>query len=47
MKVALDQEWVELITLAKQMGLTLEEIREFFISQQKAPASRNVKGVAQ
>ena len=26
----LDQEWVELILQAKEKGLSLEEIREFF-----------------
>ncbi|GEM_PF-6470798 len=34
MKVALDPEWVELITLAKHTGLTLEEIREFLLKEQ-------------
>lgn len=33
MKVALDQEWVRLIVLAKHMGLTPEEIRDFFVKQ--------------
>lgn len=27
---ALDQEWIELIFLAKMMGITIEEIRSFF-----------------
>lgn len=29
---ALDPEWVELILLAKQLGFTIEEIREFLTS---------------
>lgn len=32
--VALDQEWVELIMLAKHLGLTREEIREFLLREQ-------------
>ncbi|HBZ08877.1 MAG TPA: hypothetical protein DEO65_03195 [Bacillus bacterium] len=32
--MALDQEWVELIMLAKQMGLTMEEVREFLFKAQ-------------
>ncbi|WP_246001126.1 anti-repressor SinI family protein [Oceanobacillus piezotolerans] len=28
--VALDREWVMLIEEAKEIGMTLEEIREFF-----------------
>ncbi|RST70315.1 DNA-binding anti-repressor SinI [Siminovitchia acidinfaciens] len=31
MKVALDQEWVELIMLAKYLGLTQDEIRDFLL----------------
>ncbi|MFV2049963.1 anti-repressor SinI family protein [Metabacillus litoralis] len=30
----LDQEWVELISKAREMGLSTEEIREFLISKQ-------------
>ena len=29
MQLELDQEWVNLILKAKQLGLTIEEIREF------------------
>ncbi|MFD1705178.1 anti-repressor SinI family protein [Siminovitchia sediminis] len=35
MKAALDKEWVELIMLAKQLGLTKEEIREFLCKEKK------------
>lgn len=34
-KPPLDQEWVELILLAKTMGYTPEEIREFFQKHSK------------
>ncbi|MCM3409461.1 anti-repressor SinI family protein [Metabacillus litoralis] len=30
----LDQEWVELISKAREMGLSTEEIREFLSSKQ-------------
>lgn len=33
MKVALDEEWVELIMLAKYLGLTKDEIRDFLIKE--------------
>ena len=29
----LDSEWLELILMAKQIGLTIEEIREFLRAQ--------------
>ncbi|WHY81503.1 anti-repressor SinI family protein [Siminovitchia fortis] len=35
--MALDQEWVELIMLAKHMGLTLEEVREFLRTTGRRP----------
>lgn len=30
-QLQLDEEWIELIREAKEAGLSLEEIREFFI----------------
>lgn len=30
----LDQEWIELISKAREMGLSTEEIREFLSSKQ-------------
>ncbi|RXT15345.1 anti-repressor SinI family protein [Ammoniphilus sp. CFH 90114] len=38
MKQGLDQEWVELILMAKEMGLTIDEIRDFL--RLSMPASR-------
>lgn len=32
-EMAIDLEWVELIMMAKRIGLTIEEIREFMKKQ--------------
>ncbi|MGG3942099.1 anti-repressor SinI family protein [Peribacillus psychrosaccharolyticus] len=31
----LDQEWIQLIVDAKELGLSIDDIREFFLYQQK------------
>ncbi|WP_366162621.1 anti-repressor SinI family protein [Bacillus infantis] len=31
----LDKEWIELVASAKQLGLTIEDIRKFILSEQK------------
>ncbi|MFC3884802.1 anti-repressor SinI family protein [Bacillus songklensis] len=31
----LDEEWIELIQMAREMGITIEEIREFLASESK------------
>ncbi|MEK3799146.1 anti-repressor SinI family protein [Peribacillus sp. FSL H8-0477] len=31
----LDQEWIQLIVDAKELGLSIDDIREFFLYQQE------------
>lgn len=42
MSQALDQEWVELILLAKEMGLTIEEVRDFLQASEQSLESGKI-----
>ncbi|RKQ11508.1 DNA-binding anti-repressor SinI [Oceanobacillus bengalensis] len=40
-KTAFDQEWVELIFEAKEVGMSLEEVKAFFKSNKKVDDEKN------